>query len=72
MTALEQLETTVENPGLKAVPARLPNLLEQAAKQEPGYTEFLLDVLKTEADARPHTVSTGAVAVGPPALLEGV
>jgi DNA replication protein DnaC len=52
MTALEQLETTVENLGLKAVQARLTNLLEQAAKQEPSYAEFLLDVLRTEADAR--------------------
>ncbi|HET7749007.1 MAG TPA: IS21-like element helper ATPase IstB [Terriglobales bacterium] len=52
MTALEQLESTLETLGLKAVQARLPNLLEQAAQQEPGYTDFLLDVLKTEADAR--------------------
>ncbi len=52
MTVLEQLESTAEALGLKAVQARLPNLLEQAAQQEPGYTDFLLDVLKTEADAR--------------------
>jgi DNA replication protein DnaC len=52
MTALEQLESTLETLGLTAVQARLPNLLEQAAQQEPGYTDFLLDVLKTEADAR--------------------
>jgi DNA replication protein DnaC len=52
MTAVEQLESTLETLGLKAVQARLPNLLEQAAQQEPGYTDFLLDVLKTEADAR--------------------
>lgn len=52
MTALEQLETTVEGLGLKAVQARLPNLLEQAAQLQPGYADFLLDVLKTEADAR--------------------
>ena len=52
MTLLEQLDTTIENLGLKAVQARLSNLLEQAAKQEPSYAEFLLDTLKTEADAR--------------------
>lgn len=52
MTVLEQLESTLETLGLTAVQARLPNLLEQAAQQEPGYTDFLLDVLKTEADAR--------------------
>ncbi len=52
MTALEQLDSTLETLGLKAVQARLTNLLEQAAKQEPSYAEFLLDTLKTEADAR--------------------
>jgi DNA replication protein DnaC len=52
MTPLEQLETTLDTLGLKAVQARLPNLLEQAAQQAPGYSDFLLDVLKTEADAR--------------------
>jgi DNA replication protein DnaC len=52
MTALEQLDSTLESLGLKAVQARLSNLLEQAAKQEPSYAEFLLETLKTEADAR--------------------
>ena len=52
MTPLEQLETAVENLGLKAVQARLNSLLEQAAQQEPSYADFLLEVLKTEADAR--------------------
>jgi DNA replication protein DnaC len=52
MTALEQLETILDSLGLKAVQARLPNLLEQAAQQEPGYADFLRDTLKTEADAR--------------------
>src|SRR6201995_1260030 len=51
MTSMEQLEATVESLGLKAVQARLTNLLEQAAKQEPSYAEFLLDPLKTEVDA---------------------
>jgi len=52
MTLLEQLDTTLENLELKAVQARLSNLLEQAAQQEPSYAEFLLDTLKTEAEAR--------------------
>jgi DNA replication protein DnaC len=52
MTAVEQLDGTLESLGLKAVQARLTNRLEQAAKQEPSYAEFLLDTLKTEADAR--------------------
>ena len=52
MTEFEQLESLVETLGLKAVQARLPNLLEQASQKEPGYAEFLLDTLKTEADAR--------------------
>ena len=52
MTPLEQLETTVEALGLKAVQARLPNLLEQAAQKTPNYADFLLEVLRTEADAR--------------------
>lgn len=52
MTGLEQLEAVIESLGLKAIQARLPNLLEQAAQQEPGYADFLCDTLKTEADAR--------------------
>jgi DNA replication protein DnaC len=52
MTALEQLEATLDSLGLKAVQARLPNLLEQAVQQEPSYAEFLLETLKTEAEAR--------------------
>lgn len=52
MTEFEQLESLVETLGLKAVQARLPNLLEQASQKEPGDAEFLLDTLKTEADAR--------------------
>ena len=49
MTSMEQLEATVESLGLKAVQARLTNLLEQAAKQEPSYAEFLLDTLKSRS-----------------------
>lgn len=49
MTALEQLDTTLDTLGLKAVQARLENLLEQAAQHEPSYADFLLEVLETEA-----------------------
>ena len=52
MTAIEQLEAAVQTLGLTAVQARLPNLLEKAAKEEPGYTDFLLQTLTTEVDAR--------------------
>jgi DNA replication protein DnaC len=52
MTEMEQLEAVLDSLGLKAIQARLPNLLEQAAQQAPGYADFLRDTLKTEADAR--------------------
>ncbi len=52
MTTLEQLETAMQTLGLAAVQARLPNLLEEAAKQQPGYTDFLLETLTTEVEAR--------------------
>ncbi len=52
MTTLEQLEAAVQTLGLAAVQARLPNLLEEAAKQQPGYTDFLLETLTTEVEAR--------------------
>jgi DNA replication protein DnaC len=38
--------------GLAAVEARLEGLLEQAAKKESSYGDFLLEVLTTESDAR--------------------
>ena len=52
MTAIEQLHQRLEGLGLTAVDARLEALLEQAAKAEPAYADFLLDVVNTEADAR--------------------
>lgn len=52
MTAIEQLHETLGGLGLAAVEARLEGLLEQAAKKEPSYGDFLLEVLTTEADAR--------------------
>jgi DNA replication protein DnaC len=52
MTAIEQLQETLSGLGLAAVEARLEGLLEQAAKTEPSYGDFLLEVLTTESDAR--------------------
>jgi DNA replication protein DnaC len=51
-TTIEHLQTTLNGLGLKAVEARLENLLEQAAKTEPSYADFLQDVLGCEVDAR--------------------
>jgi len=52
MTPIERLQTSLTSLGLKAVEARLENLLEQAAKKEPGYAEFLDEILSCEVDAR--------------------
>jgi DNA replication protein DnaC len=52
MTAIEQLQDTLSGLGLAAIEARLEGLLEQAAKEEPSYGDFLLEVLTTESDAR--------------------
>jgi DNA replication protein DnaC len=52
MTAIEQLQETLTGLGLTALEARLEGLLEQAAKKEPSYGDFLLEVLTTESDAR--------------------
>jgi DNA replication protein DnaC len=52
MTAIEQLQETLSGLGLGAVEARLEGLLEQAAKKEPSYGDFLLEVLTAESDAR--------------------
>ena len=52
MTAIEGLQATLNGLGLKAVEARLENLLEQASKKEPSYAEFLQDLLSCEVDAR--------------------
>jgi hypothetical protein len=40
-----------ESLGLKTVEPRLEKVLEQAAKQEPGYAEFLDELLCCEVDA---------------------
>ena len=52
MTPIERLQTSLTSLGLKAVEARLENLLEQASKKEPGYAEFLDELLGCEVDAR--------------------
>src|SRR5215471_17940005 len=52
MSVLEQLRTTLGALNLTAIDARLDALLETAAKDDPTYADFLLDVMSTEADAR--------------------
>ena len=52
MTAIERLQSMLTSLGLKAVEARLEGLLEQAAKKETSYAEFLDELLACEVDAR--------------------
>jgi DNA replication protein DnaC len=52
MTPVERLQTALTSLGLKAVEARLESLLEQAAKKEPSYGDFLDEVLACEVEAR--------------------
>lgn len=52
MTPVDQLRTTLGALNLTAIDARLEGLLESAAKKEPSYADFLLEVMNTEADAR--------------------
>jgi DNA replication protein DnaC len=49
---MERLQSALTSLGLKAVEARLEGLLEQAAKKEPTYAEFLDELLSCEVDAR--------------------
>src|SRR5438128_11400765 len=51
-TPIERLQTALETPGLKAMEARLENLLEQASKQELSYAGFLDELLSCEVEAR--------------------
>src|SRR6202030_118656 len=51
-TPIERLQTALETLGLKAVEARLENLLEQASKKEPSYADFLDELLNCEVGAR--------------------
>jgi DNA replication protein DnaC len=52
MTTMEHLQSALSGLGLKAIEARLENLLEQASKTEPSYADFLSDLLGCEVDAR--------------------
>ena len=52
MTTLEQLRTTLGTLTLTTIDARLENLLESAANQQPAYADFLLSVMSAEAEAR--------------------
>ena len=52
MTTLERLHGALSALGLGAVDARVETLLERAAKQEPAYADFLLDVVSAEIEAR--------------------
>jgi len=52
MTSIERLQGTLEALGLTALEARLEGLLELAAKNEPSYADFLLEVLGAEVEAR--------------------
>jgi DNA replication protein DnaC len=51
-TTIEHLQAALTGLGLKAIEARLENLLEQAAKTEPSYADFLGDLLGCEVEAR--------------------
>jgi DNA replication protein DnaC len=52
MDAIERLRSTLQSLGLTAIEAKLESLLEQAAKAEPSYGDFLLDVLSAESESR--------------------
>lgn len=51
-TPIEQLQAALETLGLRAVEARLENLLEQASKRETSYADFLNELLNCEVEAR--------------------
>jgi hypothetical protein len=50
MTAIESLRTALTTLGLKTAESRLETVLEQAAKKESSYGDFLLDVFGAEVD----------------------
>jgi hypothetical protein len=52
MTTIERLQGTLNGLGMKAIEARLDGLLEQAAKTEPSYADFLDQLLACEVEAR--------------------
>jgi hypothetical protein len=51
-TPIERLQTALETLGLKAVEARLENLLEQASKKEASYADFLDELLNSNGTAK--------------------
>ena len=54
MTTIERLQGTLNTLGLKAVEARLEGLLEQAAKKEPSYADFLDELLELRSRCAPQ------------------
>jgi DNA replication protein DnaC len=52
MTPFERVRSSLHTLGLKAIEARLENLLEQASKNESSYADFLDELLACEVDAR--------------------
>src|SRR6185369_6273503 len=52
MSTLERLRTTLTALNLTAIDTRLEALLESASKKETAYADFLLEAMRTEADAR--------------------
>jgi len=52
MTPIERIQSALHTLGPKAVEPRLESLLEQAAKKEPSYADFLDELLTCEVDAR--------------------
>ena len=66
----QALQETLASLSLTALEPRLEGLLEQAAKAEPSYGDFLLDVLTTEGRSTETAVSEDAAAAGAPAVRE--
>ncbi len=52
MTTVERLQGTLNAVGLKAIEACREGLLEQAAKKEARYADFLDELLSCDVDAR--------------------
>jgi len=52
VTTVERLQGALNGLGLKAIEARLEGLLEQAAKKDPSYADFLDQLLGCEVEAR--------------------
>ncbi len=52
MTVIERVQAALSGLGLSSLEGRVEGLLEQAAKKEPSYAEFLLELLTSEVEAR--------------------